>query len=389
MAEKKRLKILQVINFYSPRLGGPVHNIYNLSRYLVKFGHEVTVCSTDFKFDPPFVNASKNMGINTVLFPCIGPISQFSPEMKGWMEDNVKKYDILHLNNHWSYQNIIAHKAAKKYSVPYFLSPRGCLPIQMKNYLIKYFFDVMYGKSILDDASAIIGTTRMEIEQINKKGRYKGRIIQIPNAVDMPPGNIEDRDLFRKRFGVPREDSLILFLARIHKIKGLDLLIETYFEVLKKKKNVTLMISGPDGGYLDEARKIVDRLRLQDKIIFTGPLYGRDKYAAYSSADIYVLPSRYEIFGNTILEACSCALPVIITDRCGIAPDIAGLAGEVVKFDMDELCSSVIRLLDDPELRQRYGRQGRETVIDRFLWDKVARKCEEEYFYTIEKGRAG
>jgi len=387
MDDKKRLKILQVINFYSPRLGGPVHNIFNLSRYLAKFGHEVTVCSTDFKFDPVFVNASKESGINVVLFPCIGPVSQYSPEMKKWLEENVGKYDIMHLNNYWSYQNLIACRSAKRKFIPYVLSPRGCLPIQMKNYLIKFFFDMIFGKTMLGDASAIIGTTQMEIEQIRKKGNYRGEIIQIPNAVDMPPDCLEEKECFRKRYGVPQGNLLLLFLARIHKIKGLDLLIETYGELLKRRKDVTLMVSGPDGGYLDEARRITDRLGLQDKIIFTGPLYGRDKYTAYSSADIYILPSRYEIFGNTILEACSCGIPVIITDRCGIAPEIAGLAGEVVKFDKEELCTSIIKLLDEAGLREKYGKQGRQIVIQRFLWDKVARRCEEVYLELTEKKR--
>ena len=73
------------------------------------------------------------------------------------------------------------------------------------------------------------------------------------------------------------------------------------------------MIVGPDEGFLPLLKKLITDLDIEDKVLFTGPLYGQEKFSAYIDADVYVLPSVYEIFGITVLEACACGTPVIVS----------------------------------------------------------------------------
>jgi len=380
----RKLKILQVIDYFSPKLGGPVHNIYNLSVKLKKFGHDVTVCSSDFQYDPAFPPVSS--GIDVKIFPCVGPF-KYSPAMKGWLEKNISGFDVAHANNYWNYQNVVLRRAAVKNHVPYIISPRGSLPIQMKSFLIKSVFDRYFGQKVLDSASVIIGTTGMEVEQILAKKQSREKAMLIPNAVNLPPKDLDSPADFRDKYGIPEGDDIILFFGRIHKIKGVDLLAEAFSRIARSRKNVTLVVAGPDDGMVDDIKRIVSDNGAADKVVFTGPLYGRDKYSAYSAATVYVLPSRYEIFGNTILEACSCSVPVVITDRCGIAPVIAGRAGEVVGFEIDAVSGALDKLLNDPELRRRYGMAGRRIVEDDYTWDKIAGQFENVYRSVIEKNK--
>ena len=114
-------------------------------------------------------------------------------------------------------------------------------------------------------------------------------------------------------------------------------------------------------------------LKIEDHIIYTGPLYATDKLSAYVDSNIYVLPSIYETFPMTVLEAFACGKPVIVTDRCGIS-DIVEKVGIVVKYDEKELSEAIIELLNNEELANKIGREGKELVAARFDLESVIEK---------------
>ena len=124
---------------------------------------------------------------------------------------------------------------------------------------------------------------------------------------------------FKTKYGIGPDEKVILFLGRIHKIKGIDLLIDAFYELSKEMDNIRLVIAGPDGGFLDTLKKQAVALKIQEKIIFTGMIDTTDKLAAYVDAEVYVLPSRYEAFGLTVLEAWACGTPVLLSEGCRIS----------------------------------------------------------------------
>jgi len=158
--------------------------------------------------------------------------------------------------------------------------------------------------------------------------------------------------------------------------------LEAFSLITKEYSNVKLVIAGPDDGYLSIIKNQIDNLRIHDKVLFTGPLYGQEKNAAYVDADVYVLPSRYEVFGNTILESYACGTPVIVTDRCGIS-DFVKNVGCVVNFDRNELRDAIIVLLKDNDLRARLGREGRELVMKQFDLSEIVTCFEKVYSSCI------
>src|SRR5439155_8382059 len=92
--------------------------------------------------------------------------------------------------------------------------------------------------------------------------------------------------------------------------------------------------------------------------------YGGAKWAAYRDADVFVLPSQHENFGNTAAEAMACGTPVIITDRCGIAPLVNQRAGLVVSYDQESLELALTRLLRDESLQNHFGEAGRHIAAE-------------------------
>jgi glycosyltransferase involved in cell wall biosynthesis len=188
---------------------------------------------------------------------------------------------------------------------------------------------------------------------------------------------------FRRKYGLDDNERVILYLGRIHKIKGLDLLARAFADLSKSLNDIKLVIVGPDGGYLPSLKKLVGELKIRNKVLFTGALYGQDKLEAYTDADIYVLPSFYETFPNTVLEACACGTPVVLTDRCGIADVINGRAGLVVSYDAGQLQQALLHILGDDELRRKFGEKGKLLVREKFNWEKIAEQVESVYLSCL------
>jgi len=168
-------------------------------------------------------------------------------------------------------------------------------------------------------------------------------------------------------------------LGRIHKIKGLDVLVKAFRILSKEMSDVTLVIAGPDCGYIHTLRELIMALEIQQKVIFTGPIFGKDKLAAYIDSDAYVLPSRSECMPITVLEACACGIPVIVTKRCGIADVVDNNVGLVTSLNELDLCDAMLRILGNVELRRRFTRNSSDFVKDRFTWDRIVGKLERIY----------
>lgn len=378
------MKILQIVQFFSPNHGGSAMAPYELSKQLQKNGHKVTVLTTDFQMNNVFIDSLD--GIEVIPFHCqlnIGGLL-ISSSMNKYLKQNIDKFDIIHMHNFRTYQNIITHKYATKNNVPYVLQARGSVLPFFQKQTLKKIFDIFFGYKILRDSSKLIALTKIETEQYTKMGVDKNKIEIVPNGIDLKKyDNLPIRGMFRKKYGIKDDEKLILYLGRIHKIKGIDLLVSAFADLIQELDNAKLAIIGPDGGLLSSLKSQIADLNIDNRIVFTGPFYNRDKLEAYVDADIYVLPSVYETFPNTVLEACACGTPVVITNRCGIA-DIIDKVGYVVEFDKDQLKNAMFEILNDNELRKRYKEGGNRLVSEEFSWNNVINKLEILYLNCLK-----
>jgi glycosyltransferase involved in cell wall biosynthesis len=172
---------------------------------------------------------------------------------------------------------------------------------------------------------------------------------------------------------------VILYLGRIHKVKGLALLARSFASLAKDLPDTRLVIAGPDDGYLQALKKLVISLKLESTIIFTGPVYGQDKLAVYVDADVYVLPSFYDVFGVTVLEACACGIPVIVSDCSGVADIVGNQAGLIFSRNEAQLKQSLLKMLTADKLRREYSKKGKLLVRNTYNWREIAKQMEVVY----------
>jgi glycosyltransferase involved in cell wall biosynthesis len=222
----------------------------------------------------------------------------------------------------------------------------------------------------------------LEAEQYRVMGVPDEKIAMIPNGIDLSEyANLPPKGAFRKKFFIDDNEKIALYLGRIHRIKGIDVLLKAFSHIAKTSEDAKLAVVGPDDGYLSVCKDLAKRLNLEGKVLFTGPLYGKAKLEAYVDADVFALPSRYEIFGNVILESYACYKPVVAT-RVGGLQEIVfdGTTGLLVESgDVKGLASGIFTLLTDDRTRITMGMRARRVVEEKFSIEKIADKLEATY----------
>jgi len=174
------------------------------------------------------------------------------------------------------------------------------------------------------------------------------------------------------RLGVPAQ--YLLFVGTFEPRKNVAGLLNAYGILRESEKDKPpLVLAGRRGWLFDETLAQVDRLGLRDHIVFLDTPSDDDLLALYSGAMALVLPSHYEGFGLTVLEAMACGAPVVISDR-GSLPEIAGDAALVVDpDDVDALAGAMRRVVGDAEVRARLRERGLARAAE-FGWERCARE---------------
>jgi len=400
------MKILQVVPYFPPAyaFGGPVKVVYEISKELAKRGHEINVYTTDAKdlntrLDPSSgkpIDGLKDDGVKVCFFRNLTMISVkkfklfITPEIILRMKEEAKVFDIIHLHEYRTFQNIVTAHYARRYDVPYLLQAHGSIPRIGSWRKLKWIYDVFIGHALLRDASKVIALSRVEAEQYRSMGVPDEKIAIIPNGIDLSEyANLPPRGAFKKKFSIPEDKKVILYLGRIHKIKGIDILIEAYAYLRKEMgcKDAVLVIAGPDDGYLNEARALADSLGVSDSVMYVGPLYGRDKLAAYVDSDLCTLPSRYETFPMTLLEAYACGKPVVVS-RVGGLEDLVKDGETGLLFEpgnVKQLAKSIFNLLNGNDAAKEMGLKGKNFVRENFTIKKVVERLERVYKEAVKK----
>ena len=373
------MKILQVIQFFAPQFGGTVNAVYNLSKELSKQGHDVTIITTDFGFNKDYSTSIEEAGVQVVPFKCVFNWASFlySPSMKNWLNNNIMKFDVIHMHNFRSYQNSAVCDYAIKHEIPYILHAHGSILQIFKKKSLKKLFDLIYGKKILKNAAKLIAVSDLEKEQYKEMGICESRIEKIPNGLVLKRYFNQDYD-FRGSNNVITK-SIVLYLGRKDHVKGIDFLIKSFQSFLDDYGDVTLIIAGPDCGNEKELVNLVKKLKIEDNVKFLG--FIGDVCSAYKAADILVYPVRYEIFGLVPFEAILCGTPVIVTENSGCGEIIrAANCGYLVKYgEIEDLKNKMIHMITNPKIGEEFVENGNKYIMNNLNWKNINENIEEVY----------
>lgn len=367
----------------APVGGGETTSAYNLARSLTARGHSVTTFTSSYGRKES--NIEDEHGLAIVESPCLANLSGllYTPEMRKKLEETAQTIDIFELNSFRTYQNIVATRFARQHGTPYVLRAHGSLPRLGKS-VPKWIFDITYGNRILSNSSSLVAVTRTEADQYDAFGAEPSKVSVIPNGVELARfSNLPARGEFASKFKVDSGTRIILFLGRVHWIKGIDTLLKSYRRLTKNKSDndALLVIAGPDDGYLRDAQLLARRLGIGDKVLFCGLLNFKEKLAAIVDSAVVVLPSYYETFPNVVLESYACSRPVIASRVQGMEEIVIdGQTGVLFSAgNVEQITDGISRMLKDVEWVNAMGKRARELVEREYDQSKLILRTEAIY----------
>jgi glycosyltransferase involved in cell wall biosynthesis len=391
------MRLLHVTRSYYPFLeqGGPTVKVRVLAHGLAASGHDVTVLTSDLGLDAAkrelvcavpgkwgFETASD--GVETIYLRTRAQYRSltWNPGAAAFCRERLAAFDLVHIYGLYDLLGPKIARACRLLQRPYVLEPMGMfLPI-VRGIRRKRLYHSTLGGRLIRGASRIIATSQQEREELLQGGIAESKIVVRRNGIEVP-AHLPPTGSFRGQWKIPQGVKLVLFLGRLVSKKSPDLMLEAFSRWHRRDQESrasVLVMAGPDEGDGFRARLegIATQLGLNGNVLFTGPLYGDAKWAAYRDADLFVLPSQNENFGNTAAEAIACGTPVLVSDRCGIAPLLDQRAGLVVPHDCAALESGLVEILENPALALRL-REGCAAVAKSLSWAEPLSQMEALY----------
>lgn len=348
------MRILQVTSVYYPELqfGGPPQKIHALSRGLVSAGHRVEVLT--FLSTAPRENGRREIdGVTVNYLPWTGRGLKQWPRERERIAERVAAADIVHCYGLYNALCPLAMRAARQANKPAVLEPLGTYVPRGRSQLVKRIYHRLFTRSMARHAALVIATSAQEFEEL-KPLAAPPKLVQRPNGIDVSAfRELPEGRNFRHRLNLPEGTRLVLFVGRLSPVKNLIQLVAAF--AAAKLSRARLVLVGPsESDYEADVRAGIARHGLERDILILGPLYRDELREALAAADLFVLPSLMESYGNAAAEAVAANVPVLLTATCGIAPVIDGRFGLAVPLGEQPLAAGLRTLLDDPVARARF-----------------------------------
>jgi len=211
-------------------------------------------------------------------------------------------------------------------------------------------------------------------------GARNDQIRITPSGIRSESLEAYDGDIFKERYGI--DGPIILYLGRLHPMKGPQVLIKAVPNIIKDIPDAKFVLIGPDQvNYKKNLEDLSRKLHVEDYVQILDPIYDiKEKMQAYASCDVFVLPSGYEGFGQVLVEAMAQGKPIVATNA-GSIPNVVSdkKEGFLVNYgDYKELASKIKQILLTPELSRAFGNEGRKKARQ-YTYKELAVQLEKIY----------
>lgn len=362
------MKICHAFLFFSIKFAGGTSDLmYKICKAQIKQGQDPCILTGNHNFDQQLAETIPQVRFEVVKSYLDKEGFSIMPSLPFILSKEISGFDVVHMHVFRTFQNVLLYYYCKKHNVPYLVDAHGAVPYYHRKNRLKQLFDRLWGRRILQDAGLLIAETEVGVQEYLECDpsipRKRIRVISPPFDTD----EFEELPLkggFRKKYLIDTSKKIIMFLGRVHHIKGNDFLIRGFAELCKMRDDVILAIVGSDDGHMDECKRLTKELRISEHVLFTGFIAGAEKNEALVDADIVAQMSRQEQGAWAPFEAVLCGTPIMVSRGTGSAEDVERLdAGELVTFgDIDDFVSAANNILSNYEAAKKRTLQAKAYI---------------------------
>lgn len=387
------MRILQVTPRFPPAIGGVEEHVYRISRELARRGHSVTVITSNEADGKNCSAENENIeGIQVYRFSLLMP--RVLREL--WIIPKIPRIlqqvrsDIVHAHGYRCLSSFEAVYVSHAKGVPSVLTPHGIYPPRsFINGLAKSIYDKSTGRLLLNFSDRIIALSKHNNLLLSQMGASQKKIVIVPNGV-----NVEEyTSLHRSKTILDRlhtNGPILLYVGRIDWNKRVDRIVEALPSILKEFPLAKLVVVGPDyANYADQLQEVAKRLNVEDSLVITGNVQRQTLLEFYSVADVFILPSSYEGFGLSMLEAMCSGIPVIASPTGGPG-DILNHGTHALLLkepSPNEISGQIHAILTDTSLRNKLVKNALELIKTKYTWKGAVDQLERIYNQTITEKR--
>jgi glycosyltransferase involved in cell wall biosynthesis len=372
-------RLLHVVDSLAPAAGGTTEGIRRLAESGVS---AVEVVCLDEAGEAYLRGQS-------FLVHALGPARgnyRYTPRVGEWLAGNIARFDGVVIHGLWQYHSYGSYRVVRG-RIPFVVFPHGMLdPYFKRTFPLKHVKKQVYWLAreyrVLRDARAVCFTTPIERDSAaGTMWPQRWNPVVVSFGTSQPAGDsVMQREMFLNQFPALQRRRFFLFLSRFHSKKGCDLLLDAFGRVAEMHPDLDLVMAGPDEeGLRPQLEAQAKGLRISARVHWTGMLEGDLKWGAFYAAEAFVLPSHQENFGIAVVEALACGVPVLISDKVNIWPDIAHDEAGIVNPDTAEgtYRSMTTLLAMQREERRRMIRRGLECFRARYEMTRTAQALNE------------
>jgi glycosyltransferase involved in cell wall biosynthesis len=375
------MKVLHVSpSFYPAHVyGGTISSGYGLCRSLSRTGCEVRILTTDTN------GIGRSLDVNTREETIVGGLRvrycrkffrhSVSAALIRELPAYVQWADIVHLTAVYSFPTFPTLAAARIFNKPVVWSPRGALQRWdgSSKIALKRVWESMAYK-IAGRRLLTLHLTSAEEAQQSLRRFPQLRAVVIPNGVDIASSS---------RRELHGGDLRLLYIGRLHPIKGVEALLHACSRVGKNSPSFRLRIAGAGTpSYLASLKTMVDDLGLHEQIEFVGDVRGEKKEALFDDSDLVVVPSHVENFAMVVAESLAHGLPVIASKGTPWHDLETHGCGLWVENQPESLAAAICRMREMPLAEM--GERGRQWMREHYSWDRVSTQMVQLYQECIE-----
>lgn len=361
------MKVLIVVHYFYPHIGGMEEVALKQASSLTKGGHEVSVLTCRFNKDSPLAESFKGFSIQRikalnfienifgVTFPLISPSSILKFIRNVRNADIIHIHDVFYLSSHFT--ALVAAIMKKKFFVTQHVAI-----VDHTSFMVVAIQKLVYlsiGRFIFNRAEKIVCYNTNVLDFLIKLGIDTNKIFLTRNGIDtdfFKTVTLEEKNYLKKKYNIDEHKPVVLFVGRLVPKKGFDLVYEAQSE------RYTTIIVGPGSTSLSVSQT--------KDVIFFGPADKNQLKELYSLSDIFVFPAIGEVFTLVMQEAMACGLPVITTNDPAYTRSKSDLTGILlIERDSKSLSKAISSVLNNEEVISDMSKHSRLLAEKDFSWE--------------------